>query len=172
SKSELLLVVILLPAFIYALFMLIPLIDPKKKINLMGAKYESFKNILIGFMSFLLILILYSAKNESFSNPNWIFIAIGILFIVLGNFFKTIRPNYFMGIKTPWTLENETVWKDTHVLGGKIWFIGGIVITLASMVLNSKVNVIVFLIITGILILVPVIFSYLRFQEIDKKGLS
>ena len=121
DKTELLLIPFLLPLLIYVIFLVIPYIDPKKNIEKMGKKYDTIKFLLTVFMSVLATYILYSAKTASISSPNGVIILIGILFIILGNFFKTIKANYFIGIRTPWTLENEEVWKHTHRMAGKLW---------------------------------------------------
>lgn len=55
-------------------------------------------------------------------------IGVGMLFIVLGNYMPKIKPNYFIGIRTPWTLENEVVWQKTHRVGGKVFVIMGVLI--------------------------------------------
>lgn len=119
NKSELIIVSILLPLLIYVILLIAPKIDPKGKLNAMGNKLQTLKFLLTTFMSVLALFILYSAKNKSLTNPNYTVLFIGILFTVLGFYFKTIKPNYFIGIRTPWTLESETVWNKTHKLGGK-----------------------------------------------------
>ncbi|MEC8832569.1 MAG: SdpI family protein, partial [Bacteroidota bacterium] len=89
-----------------------------------------------------------------------------VLFIIFGNYFKTIKANYFIGIRTPWTLENESVWKETHKLGGKIWFAGGLLIILSSLIFNEKINIIIYMSCIAIMVLVPVIYSYLLFKKL------
>ena len=166
DKTELILIPLLLPLLIYVLFTIIPKIDPKGKIKYMGNKYNMLKTILTLFMSVLSLVIIYIAQHESLYNPNYIILLIGLLFAILGNYFKTLRSNYFIGIKTPWTLENETVWKETHKLAGKMWLIGGIVIILASLLFNERANLTLFAIITVTITLIPVVFSYMRFQKL------
>lgn len=167
DKSELILIPILLPLLVYILFTIIPKIDPKGKIKYMGNKYNTLKTLLTLFMSVLALVIIYIAQHENLYNPNYIILLIGLLFAVLGNYFKTLRTNYFIGIKTPWTLENETVWKETHKLAGKMWLVGGILIILASLLLNERANLTLFAIITVVITLIPVIFSYLKFQKLS-----
>ena len=167
DKSELLLIPILLPLLIYLIFSLVPLIDPKGKIKQMGNKYFMLKAAMTIFMSILAMIIIYAVKNQSLYNPNYIVLLIGVLFVILGNYFKTLRANYFIGIKTPWTLENETVWKETHKLAGKIWFIGGFIIILSSLILDKKANFSVFVGITIIVSLVPVIYSFFKFRSLS-----
>lgn len=94
---------------------------------------------------------------------------IGLLYLILGNYFKTIKANYFIGIRTPWTLENETVWKETHKLGGKLWFIGGLILILSSLLLEKQTNFTLFIIVTAIISIIPVVYSYLKFQNVKKQ---
>ncbi|WP_053969726.1 SdpI family protein [Mangrovimonas sp. ST2L15] len=168
DKSELLIIPFIMPVLIYIVFLVVPKIDPKNKLQQMGNKFQTIKVLLTTFMSVLALYIIYSTKNASLSNPNYILLLIGVLYVILGNYFKTIKANYFIGIKTPWTLENETVWKDTHKLGGKLWFAGGLVIILGCLIFNQKTNFIFFMIITAIITIIPIVYSYQRFKQISK----
>ncbi len=169
SRSELIIVVFALPVLIYLILLAVPLIDPKYKIKNMGSKYQNIKMLITLFMSVLAMYIIWSVKNASLFNPNFIFLLLGILYAILGNYMKTIRANYFIGIRTPWTLENEAVWKATHRMGGVLWFAGGLIIVAGSLVLGQKADFIFFMVVTGIIALVPVIYSYVKFKEEEKK---
>ena len=149
----------------YIIFVAVPYIDPKKQIQKMGRKYDTLKWVTTTFMSVLAMFIIYISKNNSETNPSYILLLCGVLFIILGNYFKTIKSNYFIGIRTPWTLENELVWKETHKLGGKIWFAGGLLVIVSSLVFKEKINFIIFMAITTIMVLVPVVYSYLLFKK-------
>jgi uncharacterized membrane protein len=164
SKGLLILVPIVLPLLVYIIF-LFPRIVPKNKLNQIGNNFQNIKIFVTIFMSALALLIIYSSKNQTITNPNYVILGLGILFVILGNYFKTIKPNYFLGIRTPWTLESDTIWKETHRMVGKMWLVGGIVILFASLILNEQANLIVFLIITAIITLVPIFYSYLRFKN-------
>jgi len=165
DKSELILIPIMTSLLIYVIFVAVPHIDPKKQIQKMGKKYDTLKWVITTFMSVLALFIIYIAKNESIANPNYILLLCGVLFILLGNYFKTIKANYFIGIRTPWTLENESVWKETHKLGGKIWFAGGLLVILSSLIFDERTNFIIFMTIIAVMVLVPVIYSYLLFKK-------
>lgn len=166
EKVELIIIPILLPLLVYTIFLVVPKIDPKNKLNKMGNKLQTMKFLLTTFMSILALFIIYTAKNESFANPNYIVLLIGILYLVFGNYFKTLKANYFIGIRTPWTLENETVWKETHKLGGKMWFIGGLAVILSSLLLEKQTNFTIFIVITAIITIIPVVYSYLKFKNL------
>ena len=170
EKYSLIGLLFLLPVLTYLLLLIIPKIDPKKRIDLMGGKYYQIKFILVLIMSLLTMFIIHLTKNESISNPNLIFALIGILIVVMGNYFKVIQPNYFLGIRTPWTLENKEVWKATHTFASKLWFIGGLVIVLGGLILENDSFSVAFITLVILLAVVPMVYSYIKFKEIEKNS--
>ena len=82
DKSVLILIPFLLPLLIYVLFTIIPKIDPKDKLKYMGKKYTVLKTVLTVFMSALSMMIIYAAMNESFYNPNYILLLIGVFMLI------------------------------------------------------------------------------------------
>ena len=167
DKSELFMMLFMLTGITYFVFLIIPYIDPKQKLQNMGNKLNNLRLILALFMSALAIYILYSVQQKT-SNPVLIFPLVGLLFAFLGNYFKTIKPNYFIGIKTPWTLENEEVWKKTHLMGGKLWFVGGLLMAM-TFVLPNDVQFYTFMGITAVISIVPIVYSYLEFKKIKNQ---
>lgn len=166
SKTTLLFIPGALGIGIYFLMLVIPALDPKKKIQQMGDKYYTLRFMLTIFFSLLATYLLYVSNTGSLKNPNMLLALIGALFAMLGNYFQTVRPNYFIGIRTPWTLENEQVWKKTHHLGGRLWTVGGVLIAiLAFFISNNHLFSIIFGVIIFIMVIVPVVFSYTEFQK-------
>lgn len=166
NRSSLILKTFFLSGLTYLIFSLIPLIDPKKKIKEMGNKYDNLKFVIVFFMSAIAVVKLYDIKNPSLASGTFVLIAIGILFIIHGNYMKTIKANYFIGIRTPWTLENESVWKKTHVLAGKLWFLGGLAIVTSSLTTNKEFNGSFFLIVITTIVLIPIIYSYVEYKKL------
>lgn len=166
SKYTLIGLVFLMPILTYIIILVVPNIDPKKRIEAMGGKYDQFKFILVAFMSVLSIFIVYISKNQKLSSPGIIFVLVGILYIFLGNYFKVLKQNYFIGIKTPWTLENEEVWKLTHLLAGKMWVIGGLAVVILSLIVPEDINFYIFLSITAVISIVPIVYSYLIYKKL------
>ncbi|WP_375032447.1 SdpI family protein [Flavobacterium sp. LAR06] len=168
DKFSLITILFLLPVLIYVLMTFIPRIDPKNRISLMGGKFYQLKFILVLFMSLIALLILYTTKERSINNPNLVFALMGTFFVILGNYFKVIQPNYFLGIRTPWTLENSEVWKATHLFAGKLWVVGGLLLLLGGLLMSTTfANAFVFVII--IMVLFPVLYSFIKFKEIQKR---
>lgn len=170
TKYSLIGLVFLLPVLTYFLMLVIPKIDPKKRIELMGGKYYQIKFVLVIFMSILAIYIIQSSKSQTLSSPSIVFVLIGLLFMALGNYFKVIKQNYFLGIKTPWTLESEEIWKLTHILAGKLWIVGGLLIVISSLVIPENVNFYIFISITAIISIVPIVYSYLIFKKLNNSN--
>ena len=167
DKKELVAMLCMLVGITYFVFLIIPYVDPKQKLQNMGNKLNNLRMILTLFMSGLAVFILNSVQQKS-SNPGFVFAIIGLLFAFLGNYFKTIKPNYFIGIKTPWTLENEEVWKKTHIIGGKLWFVGGLLMAL-TFLLPNEMQLYTFLGITAVITIVPIVYSYLEFKKIKNQ---
>jgi uncharacterized membrane protein len=168
DKYSLVGLLFMLPVFMYIIMLVVPRIDPKKKIALMGGKYYQLKFFLVFFMSLLALFIVYVTKNQSFSNPSFIYIIVGVLLMVFGNYFKVIQPNYFIGIRTPWTLENAEVWKATHTFAGKLWFFGGFIIVLGGLIFPGFTFAKPFVSIGVTLAFVPIIYSYFKFKNLEK----
>lgn len=170
NKLTLILMLFMLPVLTYIIMTAVARIDPKKKMPLMGGKLYQFKFSMVLFMSFLALFIVYSTKNLSSSSPSFVFAIVGGLFVILGNYFKVIQPNYFIGIKTPWTLEYPEVWKATHLFAGKLWFIAGLVIILGSLIFESAVFSKVFLVVVLSIATAPLAYSYLKYKKLKKQG--
>ena len=169
NKSFLIVLVFMLPGLMYLITIAAAKFDPKKRISLMGSKFYQLKFFLVLIMSLLALFIIYISKNQTFSNPNLMYVLIGVLLMALGNYFKVIQPNYFIGIRTPWTLENSEVWKATHVFAGKLWFGGGLIIILGALIFSGPIFAKAFIAIGVVLAFVPIAYSFIKFKQLEKK---
>jgi uncharacterized membrane protein len=129
SKTTGTLLIPIIMVIIYFLFTILPKIDPLKK-NILSFKYE-FDSYLIFFLLFLFyihILIIFYNIGITFNLSKWILPALGILIYRSGILISRCKKNWFIGIKTPWTLSNDFVWDKTHRVSGNIFKISGILI--------------------------------------------
>ena len=94
-------------------------------------------------------------------------IIMGALFLLIGNYLPKCTPNRTVGIRIKWTLADEENWNATHRFGGKVWFIGAIVI-LASSLLPAKISVCAMIAATLAMALAPIVYSYCFYKK--KKG--
>lgn len=114
------------------LFAILPRIDPLK------ANIEKFRQYYDGFIILLLIFVLAIHYQMILWNlgikvsPNAILpIGLGLLFFYAGILCENAKRNWFVGIRTPWTLSNDTVWNKTHKIGGKLFKVVGIIVFFA-----------------------------------------
>ncbi len=175
NRSELISVIIILTVVnigVYLLVKFIPLIDPKKKTMQSAALFQKLA-VIASVLSVLIgVAIIYAAQKGAFDFGNIFFAILGIFFAILGNLMYSIKPNYFAGIRTPWTLEDEDTWRKTHQLGSRIWFIGGILIALISFILSKQIMPVVFIVLISVMVLIPVIYSYIYFKKNHKRTLQ
>lgn len=92
----------------------------------------------------------------------WVPIFMGVLFIVIGNYLPKTKQSYTMGIKLPWTLASEENWNRTHRLAGFLWVLSGALFILMSFIGWSLAA---FLIIIALMVLVPMVYSYLLYRK-------
>ncbi len=153
----------------YALFLSLPFFDPKKE------RYEEFFRTYNVFRHSILVImaVIYfiaSAANLgldiniSMAIPG----IIGLLFVVIGNYMAKLKMNWFIGIRTPWSMSSETVWNKTHRFGGKAFMFGGLLIALSGL---GPVAVRLPLFISAVIILSlgTIVYSYIAYREEKKK---
>jgi len=167
SKSELWLIPFVLPTLTYIILLAVPIIDPKKKIEKMGGKFQSLKTMVVLFLSALAVYIIHTSAHPETMSLSIVVIFLGLMFMGLGNFFKTIQPNYFLGVRTPWTLESEEVWKSTHQLAGILWLLGGLVMILLGLFIKDLPVFILAIGIGFIVSLVPYGYSWYAYRKLD-----
>ena len=153
------------PVFVWIIMKLIPAISPK------GYRTDTFQQIvnlfqvvLVAFMSGICVLVLLEARGINARINESTYLGIGLLFFILGNYMTKMRKNFFLGIRTPWTLASDEVWARTHRVGGRIFMLGGLLLGLGAFLpLRNEILVIV---VVGIA-LVPVVYSYFVYRAVE-----
>lgn len=172
NKSELIVMVSILAAvslFVYVLLTQLPRIDPKYRNNTSPGPMEKLALSMVVFIGAIGIVGIYSTHNPMSSRI--VFVLLGLLFSVVGYFIRDIKPNYFAGVRLPWTLESAENWTKTHLLTGKLWIWGGILFVVGSHLVRDNSLETFFLILVAILVIVPTVYSFWLFkQEKNSKG--
>ena len=131
----------LAPVIGIALCILLPLlrrIDPRSRsYDRFDGTFNIVVNAVALLMSAVQIMTLAVALGYELDVTRWMMVGSGVLFVVLGNYMPRIRSNWWMGIRTPWTLESEEVWRRTHRFGGRAFVAGGVITVAASLMLGG-----------------------------------
>jgi len=169
SKQQLVIMTLILTAInagVYLLLKNIHRIDPKRGAGENKNRLQRIGFAICLFIAALLCMIIYtSTHNEKKFNTQFIFAGVGLLFSFIGNYMYTLKPNYFAGLRLPWTLENEDNWRKTHQLAGKLFFAGGLLIAVICLFTPVIVSIIAFFTICTIIVLIPCIYSYRLYKQ-------
>jgi uncharacterized membrane protein len=149
-----------------ALAHVLPRIDPR------GKNYEKFDdtywlliNGILIFMGVMFLAVIGNGIGAPVPIRRVTPIALGFLFMVIGNYLGRVEPNWFVGIRTPWTLSSDTVWRKTHRLGAWVFVIAGVLFMASAFVPGVRAAV-PFAVIIVVLVLTPVLYSlYLWMRE-------
>jgi uncharacterized membrane protein len=169
AKHELLILIAILTVLNIAMYLIVSnvyKIDPRKTASLNKDRMIRMAFGIAVYLSAVWIMIIYEiAHNDTGLTMKFVFVAMGLLFALLGNNMYNIQPNYFAGIRLPWTLESEDNWRKTHHLAGRLWFFGGLIFAAIALLLNFELAGIVVTVIVAILIIIPIIYSYNLYKK-------
>ncbi len=162
---------------LYLFLLFIPKIDPNNE--QLQESMKSLQWIRLGTHGLLGIIMIWTTLStiEAYIlKPEWMFSIISLFFAFLGRAMTNVKQNYFVGIRTPWTLSNEVVWEDTHRFTSSLWFYSGIGMAvlfalLSAVGFGAGMILTIFLIWIGIIVIIPIAFSYKRYRE-EKKSIQ
>jgi uncharacterized membrane protein len=147
------------------LFPIVQRMDPKRE------SYVNFRKTwialqigIITFFAYIHVITTFAAISPSISAhvANYITSGMGILFILIGNSLGKIEQNWFVGLRTPWTLSDPAVWRKSQRLGGFLFVLGGIAVLILSLTMQSGLTLfITFMAVILSVSIIPVIYSYL-----------
>ncbi len=146
------------------LYLIVPKIDPlKENIEKFRKYFDGFIVLLLLFLFYLYVLTIFWNFGLKFDIGQAIIPALAILFYYCGILLEKAKRNWFIGIRTPWTLSNDMVWEKTHKIGGKLFKIAGIVTILG---IFFQKYILFFIFVPIILVVVyTTIYSYTEYQK-------
>jgi uncharacterized membrane protein len=140
--------------------------DPKRDNTLkFESIYELMRICIAILLSYLFLLTILFNLGYYNGFRNWGIPLVGIFFILFGNVLTRIRFNYFLGIRTPWTLSNEEIWRRTHRFSGPVFIAAGLLM-MFSIAFKNPFWVILATFI--IIVLIPTGYSYLISRKINR----
>ena len=167
SKNELWLIGALGPLFAL-LFQFLPRLDPKRRnYEKFQTYYEAFSLVLVAFIAVMMgVALLESFRPGTVSMGRVVSALVGLLFVFIGNLMGKVKPNFFMGIRNPWTLSDPDVWNRAHRLGGGLFFLTGLVTVVSAILLPEPVTFAVLMAGTLLTALIPTVMSYFWYKKV------
>ena len=153
---------------LFLMFILIPKIDPlKQNIEKFRKYFDGFIVLIIAFLFYIYLLTIFWNLDYRFNMTIMMIPALAVLFYYIGVLTENAERNWFIGIRTPWTLSNDVVWDKTHKLGGKLFKAAGI---LALIGVLFQRYALWFVIVPVIFVAIyTIVYSYFEYQKQAKK---
>lgn len=143
-----------------ALFWVIPFIEPRRANLEKSAKaYAAIWIALVLLMAAIDVVAVAAALGADLDMTLIVFVSIGALFIVIGNYLPKVRSNYLVGIRTPWTLTSDLAWDRTHRAGGRLFVLEGIAFIVVGL-LRPAPQAVIAVLVGGIAIMLTFVFVY------------
>jgi uncharacterized membrane protein len=154
-----------LMAGVLLLFVALPAISPR------GFRFETFRPVwavleasILGLLFLIHALALMQGMGKPVDVNRGVAVGFGLLLVVLGNFMGKVTRNFFVGIRTPWTLASEEVWLRTHRFGGRLFVLAGLVLFVSAFLGGGWV---VAAVAVGAATILSVVYSYLVYRRVE-----
>lgn len=144
----------------------LPVISPRKfEIKPFAKVYDGLMLVIQGAALVIGVCALLAGAGYALPQQTITTLAVGVLLMVLGNYMGKLRKNFFIGIRTPWTLASDAVWERTHRMGGWAFMLGGLVLVIGSLVDGSEWPMIAALVIAAG---IPTVYSFVIYRRLEK----
>jgi len=121
---------LLMPAMMLGLLLLLlalPKMSPGKfKVDSWVRVYNVIMVLVMALEGTLHFVILSATRSNATMSPKFLLCVMFVFFAIMGNFIGQVRQNFWVGVRTPWTIANETVWNVVHRFAGRLWVVVGI----------------------------------------------
>jgi uncharacterized membrane protein len=143
----------------------LPLISPRQfEIARFSRTFGTLMLIMSGLWMFMYIIILHaSLPGSNVDLVRLIVVGLFLFFALMGNLLGKVRRNFFVGIRTPWTLADERVWEATHRYAGRLWFAGGL---LGAILVAIGLSLPAAFVLIVVLALVPAVWSFFLYRRL------
>ncbi|HEX8394846.1 MAG TPA: SdpI family protein [Longimicrobium sp.] len=148
-----------------ALMLVLPRLDPRRRnVQRFAPEWMLLLNMTALFLAAVHTAMLLFALGYPVDMRRVTLAGVGLLLVGIGNYLPRVKSNYFIGIRTPWTLENDNVWRDTHRVGGRVFVLAGLLFVVAALLPEWMGTPLTYLAI-GAAVVVPMAYSYLSYRR-------
>lgn len=148
---------------LYGVFRVIPALSPKGYgIDAANSGFVGIRVAVFALFALLNLLILLAALGVPIAMGSAVSMAVGGLLAVLGWFLDRLPRNFYVGIRTPWTIVDEDNWTRTHRLGKWLFMAAGLVMVVGGIMGANAFVIVAAALAAG---LVPMVYSYLIYRQ-------
>lgn len=149
------------------LFLILPRISPRGySVDEASRGYRAIELSIVAFLLCVHVVVLLMSTGTRIDMSIIMAMLTGALFVVLGNYMAKVRRNFFIGIRTPWTLADEDVWYRTHRLGGRVFVAAGIALMMVPFAGAAQFPAFIAIALTAAAI--PTVYSYVIYRRMDR----
>ncbi len=164
GRFEGLLAVPLLALAIYLLMIFLPRIDPgRANYDAFAGPYATLRLLILAVMAVIYGLVYLAMRGVPVRIEVWVPLVVGAMFVVMGNLLGKVRPNWFVGIRTPWTLSSKRAWTRTHRAGAWFFILVGLLFMATAFSRSPRMVVLLFVALFGG-ILALAVYSYVQWR--------
>ncbi len=144
-----------------------PWLSPKRfEVDNFRSTWQRLMLLLFCMMGYIFAAMLWAELHGDFNAGRLILGGVCIIVVLMGNLMGKVRKNFYIGVRTPWTLANDRVWNATHRFAAKTWIAGGL-LGLAFMIAGLRVLSISALLVGA---LVPYVYSLVIYKQLERRG--
>lgn len=137
DRGQMWLLTLGLPLGTALFFSVLPRLDPKRRLDGDSLNFQKLRLAVVGLLGGLAAYSLFVAVHPGTAVGRGVIVLVGLFMAFMGNYLTTVQPNYFVGIRTPWTLESPTVWARTHRVGGMVFCAAGLLVAALALVVPA-----------------------------------
>lgn len=132
-------------AGMYVLLLLVPRIDPRKRnYDAFAGAFAIMRTVVVGLLLGLDVVVLLWIRGERTHLNGLVTAEVGVALLLLGNYLPKVKSNFFVGVRTPWTLSSESSWRRTHRLAGWLFTIAGALTVMTALAFPEAARQVMF----------------------------
>lgn len=149
----------------HLLLLALPRLSPRGfRVDRFQGTFDLIRTAIVGFLFFATLLALLAGAGFDVSVARAVPLGVGVLFVVLGNVLGKVTKNFFVGIRTPWTLASDEVWLRTHRFGGRVFVLAGLAVAGAGLAGGGATPI---LLAVAAAALLPAVYSYVVYRRLE-----
>lgn len=153
----------------YIMFIFLPRLDPKKdQYASFAGTYHKFKDLIIAFLAILFFMTGLNGLGYQINIGFYAPLMVGALFIIIGILLERVKMNWFMGIRTPWTMSSDAIWEKTHKLSSWVLAVAGVLIA-ATVLVPVKLRLALFILAVALIVFSLPVYSYILYVREKKQ---